>query len=214
MSRAFLAALPSHAHRAPPCRAAVPCHRAVPRRRATRTMRRKTALGLTCALPIYVDSSAHRPQRRVPGGAQRRRLRWRWRPQGTRHQVGRFKRYTSLQAALVNNAHPGAKHGEKAKNEVVVAAKLNQHPDFKETPVRYPPLPLSIHSHVCAYYSCTHARAPAPTCPCAQRKVNMRFICCSPASALPFLLLSWCRSPRPRSAAGCPPSSRPTRSCG
>lgn len=214
MSRAFLAALPSHAHRAPPCRAAVPCHRAVPRRRATRTMRRKTALGLTCALPIYVDSSAHRPQRRVPGGAQRRRLRWRWRPQGTRHQVGRFKRYASFAGGPCQQCAPRRKARRESQERGGRRGETEPAPRFQGNPGALPPLPLSTHSHVRAYYSCTHARAPAPTCPCAQRKVNMRFICCSPASALPFLLLSWCRSPRPRSAAGCPPSSRPTRSCG
>jgi hypothetical protein len=75
-----------------------------------------------------------------------------------------------LQAALVNNAHPGAKHGEKAKNEVVVAAKLNQHPDFKETPVRYPPCP-SQYTATCARITHAHTRArPRPHAPVLNEK--------------------------------------------
>ena len=96
-----------------------------------------------------------------------------------------------MQAALVNNAHPGAKHGEKAKNEVVVAAKLNQHPDFKEIPVRYPPAPLNTQPRVRVLLMHTRARARAHMPLCSTKSKNalyLLFSFLSPALSLTLVV--------------------------
>jgi hypothetical protein len=90
-----------------------------------------------------------------------------------------------LQAALVNNAH------EKAKNEVVVAAKLNQHPDFKKPRCVTPPAPLNTQPRARVLLMHTRARARAHMPLCSTKSKNalyLLFSFLSPALSLTLVV--------------------------